>query len=165
MKTLMSRPVVLWAALLAGVWASYRLDGGLLSLLIPGDQPSVVDVDALSQSLKAFKTSVSALSPKDRAALGEFYVGFGRAVEADPQADPVIKTTTDLRAAHRAGLLFLWRGFLGNASDKYSGLRESIEGVLTEFVGSAEVPLNPAIRASGVAACKQMAALCQSAKP
>lgn len=148
------KALVLWLALVAGVFAANRL-GGVTNIVPPAPAPDAVDT--LSPAMRRFKTAATPMAPVDRASLSEYYAGLSRAVAADPQDDPVFKTTVQLREGHRAGMLILWRGFLGNSADKYSDLREAIEGVLTEAIGTDEVPLNPAIRAKAVAAFQGMA--------
>jgi hypothetical protein len=145
---------ILWLALIAGVFAANRL-GGVTNIIPPAPAPDAVDT--LSPAMRRFKAAASPLAPVDRSSLNEYYAGLSRAVASDPQEDPVFKTTAQLREGHRAGLLVLWRGFLGNTAAKYSDLRESIEGVLTEAIGTDDVPLNPAIREKAVAALQGMA--------
>jgi hypothetical protein len=154
-----SKHAILWAALVAGIFAAARLN-----VVTPAPSPVVVNVDDLSPAMATFKRSLSSVNAEDRAALADYYAGLSRAVESDPQADPVFKTTQQIRTGHRAGLLVLWRGFLGNATNEYAGLREGMEGVLAEAIGNDEVPLNPAIRQKAVAAFRDMAALCTSGK-
>jgi hypothetical protein len=60
--------------------------------------------------------------------------------------DPVIPSTAALNDVHRAALLFVWRGVLGNEPGKYEGLREELEGLLKSAIGEADVPLNPAVQ-------------------
>jgi len=148
------KALVLWLALVAGVFAASRL-GGVTNILPPAPAPDAVDT--LSPAMRRFKAACSQMAPVDRSSISEYYAGLSRAVAADPQEDPVFKTTAQLREGHRAGLLVLWRGFLGNSAAKYGDLRESIEGVLTEAISTQDVPLNPAIREKAVAAFQGMA--------
>jgi hypothetical protein len=55
--------------------------------------------------------------------------------------DPAIPSTAALNDVHRAALLFVWRGVLGNEPGKYEGLREELEGLLKSAIGEADVPL------------------------
>ena len=141
------------------------LRGVLGFLFAPAVAPVVpgVDVENLTPPYAALRQELLALTPAELGHVRDFYAALSRAVEADPASDPVMPTTASLRLAHRAGLLFLWRGALGNQPDKYPSLRVGIEGVLTDAIGEADVPLNPAIKQDAASCFSTVAALCQSA--
>lgn len=92
------------------------------------------------------------MTSDERAALSDCYAILARAVEANPLDEPVIESTSELMAAHRAGLLFVWRGVLAGKPDKYPGLREELEGIVTAAVGTSDVPLNAGIQRTAAAA-------------
>ena len=124
-----------------------------------------VDVNSLSPAYKSLYTSLGAVSSGDRDTLGKFYAGFARAVAADPADEPVLRQTEDVRRAHRAALLFLWRGMAGNQPDKYAGLSDGLSGVLSEALGSGDVPLNPTIRKATEECFTKVSSLCLTARP
>lgn len=92
------------------------------------------------------------MTAEERAALSDCYAILERAVAANPLDEPVIESTAALMAAHRAGLLFVWRGVLGGKPDKYPGLREELEGIVNSAVGTSDVPLNAGIQRAAAAA-------------
>jgi hypothetical protein len=157
-----SKTWILWAALVAGIFAAHRLDKVLPSP--PSPTPAPVNPSTLTPALLAFGQSMSSVKREDAVIVSDYYRSLATALAADPLAEPVVTSTAELRRAHRAGLLFLWRGMMNNSADKYPSLRSSIEGVLNEAIGSEDVPLNPAIREKAVEAFNQMAALCLNAK-
>lgn len=106
--------------------------------VIPGVVPARPIVDLGS--------AAAALSATDKKALSEAYAIMARAVKASPAEDPVFDTTGCIRDCHRAGLLCVWRGVLGNAPGKYPGLRETLEGLLDQQIGKDDVLLNPVIQ-------------------
>lgn len=95
---------------------------------------------------------------QDRTNMAEAYQILARAVAADPQDEPVFDSTQAVRLAHRAAMLAVWRGVLGNKPDKYPGLGEKLEGVLEQRIGKDDVPLNPTIRQESVRAFQEIAA-------
>lgn len=88
----------------------------------------------------------SQMTVEDRTALAQCYEILAKSVAANPVDDPVIPSVAALNDVHRAALLFVWRGVLGNEPGKYEGLREELEGLLKDAVGEADVPLNPAVQ-------------------
>lgn len=88
----------------------------------------------------------SQMTAEDRTALAQCYEILAKSVAANPVDDPVIPSTAALNDVHRAALLFVWRGVLGNEPGKYEGLREELEGLVKEAIGEADVPLNPAVQ-------------------
>jgi len=88
----------------------------------------------------------SQMTKDDRTALAQCYEILAKSVAANPVDDPVIPSTAALNDVHRAALLFVWRGVLGNEPGKYEGLREELEGLLKSAIGEADVPLNPAVQ-------------------
>lgn len=93
----------------------------------------------------------SQMTAQDRTALAQCYDVLSKSVAANPVDDPVIPSTAALNDVHRAALLFVWRGVLGNQPGKYEGLREELEGLLKNTVGDADVPLNPAVQRDAAA--------------
>jgi hypothetical protein len=88
----------------------------------------------------------SRMTADDRTALAQCYEILAKSVAANPVDDPVIPSVAALNDVHRAALLFVWRGVLGNEPGKYEGLREELEGLVKEAIGEADVPLNPAVQ-------------------
>ena len=88
----------------------------------------------------------SQMTHEDRTALAQCYEILSKSVAANPVDDPVSPSVPALCDVHRAALLFVWRGVLGNEPGKYEGLREELEGLLKTAVGDADVPLNPAVQ-------------------
>ena len=87
-----------------------------------------------------------AMSADDRQALAEAYQIISRSIAANPIDDPVFPTTGAVREAHRAALLCVWRGVLGNTPGKYPGLREGLEGAIGKVLGTDDVLLTPTIQ-------------------
>lgn len=119
-----------------------------------------LDVSTLAEPYRAFWQSVAGLTAQQRTALREFYSGLARSLRADPPSEPVLVSTTSVRAAHRAGLLFLWKGSLDSTSNP--SLQSSIEGVLDSVLGRESVPLNPSLRQQAADGFDTMARLCAS---
>ncbi|MFM8497883.1 MAG: hypothetical protein ACKOEM_20530 [Planctomycetia bacterium] len=88
----------------------------------------------------------SQMSVEDRTALAQCYEILAKSVAANPVDDPVIPSVAALNDVHRAALLFVWRGVLGNQPGKYEGLREELEGLVKDAIGESDVPLNPAVQ-------------------
>ena len=103
------------------------------------DAPEVVVIPGLAKYR-------SQMSVDDRTALAQCYEILAKSVAANPVDDPVIPSTAALNDVHRAALLFVWRGVLGNEPGKYEGLRGELEGLVKDAIGEADVPLNPAVQ-------------------
>lgn len=88
----------------------------------------------------------SQMTVEDRTALAQCYEILAKSVAANPVDDPVIPSVASLNDVHRAALLFVWRGVLGNEPGKYEGLREELEGLVKDAIGEADVPLNQAVQ-------------------
>lgn len=86
------------------------------------------------------------VSKADRAALSETYLILSRSIAANPAVDPVFPDTAAVRRAHRAALLAVWKGVMGNDTGKYPGLKEALEGYLDKALGREEVILNPGLQ-------------------
>lgn len=164
-KSLWSPQKVLWLAALA-VFVGHRLplDAVWGILNFPTVVVPAVPLADLTPAQTRLFQAIQPLTAEEKSLLADFYTGFGRSVEADPPSEPVMPDTPALRRAHRAGVLFIWRGIAGNDAGKYPGLSDALEGVLTEAIGPQEVPINPAIRQSAVACFNKVAAICTSAR-
>jgi hypothetical protein len=110
--------------------------------------PAVVVVPTPIPSIARFRDQMTA---DERTAVAECYGVLSRSVAANPVDDPIIPTVAALNDVHRASLLFVWRGVLGNQPGKYEGLREELEGLLRDKIGVADVPLNPAVQRDAAA--------------
>lgn len=119
-----------------------------------------VDCSQTPDAFKPFCQALPTLTSQQRADLQVFYAGLAKALRADPQAEPVFTSTTSVRSAHRAGLLFVWRGFLDAAPNP--SLQSGIEGVLDSILGREQVPLNPSLRSQAADGFDLMARLCAS---
>lgn len=106
---------------------------------VPPGPPDIVAIESLAK----FRSS---MTKEDRDALSQAYDILSRAVAANPADAPVMPSTAAVHDAHRAAILFVWRGVLGNEPGKYPGLREELEGLVNRAVGTADVPLNPTIQ-------------------
>lgn len=110
------------------------------------DKPVVVNAnDSVAQVARS-------MSADDRKSLSQAYLILSRSIAANPQEDPVFPDTESVRRAHRAALLVVWKGVLGNEAGKYPGLREALEGELEKQLGNGDVPLNPDLQRSVAAA-------------
>lgn len=94
----------------------------------------------------------------DRTVMAQAYTILARSLAGDPENEPVFDTTAKVRAGHRAALLTVWKGVLGNQPGKYPGLREQLEGVLEKRIGLDDVPLNQGVRQEAVRAFQEIAA-------
>ena len=121
---------------------AFALFRGNIPSVTPGI-PEAVVVPRPIPSISRFRDQMKA---DERKALAECYGVLSRSVAANPIDDPIIPTVAALNDVHRASLLFVWRGVLGNQPGKYEGLREELEGLLRDKVGVADVPLNPAVQ-------------------
>lgn len=124
------------------------------AILPPAPGP-VVPVVAPVSGLAKF---LPAMSRDDRSALADAYSVLQRSVAANPASDPVFPTVGSIRNAHRAALLCVWRGVLGNQPGKYPGLSDALEGVLAERIGKDDIPLNPALQQEAAKAFGDIAA-------
>ena len=171
-KNSLGTPKNFWVLVVVGLFVvnapSKGLPGSLVALvrqlvpMVPGVVRPVDDL-TLPAAYRPLNRDLAALTREEVRMLGEFYSGLARALKADPPDEPVLTTVEGIRAAHRAGLLFLWRGILNIPPDKYPSLRDSIEGVLSDAIGKADVPLSPTIKQAAIACFEQVAALCQNA--
>lgn len=105
-------------------------------------QPPEQDAKPISGLAAVAKKMTAA----ERSGLSDAYAILGRSVHADPDAEPVFPDTAAVRRAHRAALLVAWRGVFDNQPGKYPGLREALEGEVERRLGTADVPLNPALQ-------------------
>lgn len=108
--------------------------------------PAVVPVPAV-KPLSEVAAMGAKMTADDRAALSETYAILSRSIAANPPEEPVFPDTASVRRAHRAALLAVWKGAMGNDAGKYPGLRESLEGYLHNSLGMDDVPLNPELQA------------------
>lgn len=144
-----------WAAIVLAIgYALFRLAPQTLPVPLPGPAPVVApfsDLAGIAQKL----------SKEDKQALRDAYATLSRAVASDPLTDPVMVDTAAVRRAHRAALLFVWRGVLSNQAGEVAGLREALEAALDQRIGSEEVPMNPTLRATTAKAFDDIAASLQ----
>lgn len=138
-------------ALLAGlVYGGYRV----LPQLRPATPVAPLAVVPFEQIARL----AHGMSAQDKAAMREAYLTLSRSVSADPADDPVFVDVAAVRRAHRAALLFVWKGVLDNKSGEVPGLRDALEGAISSRVGTDEVPLNPSLKAETAKAFSDIAA-------
>lgn len=142
----------IWICVLAAAayWA-YTNKAVVLPVTPTPVVPAVAPISGLAKFLPA-------MSREDRAALSDAYAVLQRSVAANPVSDPVFPTVGSVRNAHRAALLCVWRGVLGNQPGKYPGLSDALEGVLVERLGKDDIPLNPALQQEAAKAFGEIAA-------
>ena len=100
----------------------------------------------------------SSLSTDDKAALREAYLILSRAIAADPAVEPVFLDTAAVRRAHRAALLSVWAGVLANKAGEVPGMREALESSVNSRIGTADIPMNPSLKADAAKAFADIAA-------
>lgn len=128
---------VLVCVTLALAFTAWRATSG------PSSKPAPVAPATVVPSLAKYRSQMTA---QERSALADAYAILGRAVAANPADAPVFETTSAVVEAHRAALLFVWEGVLGAQAGKYPGLAQELEGIVSTAIGSADIPLNPAIQ-------------------
>lgn len=116
---------------------------------IPLSPPAVTPAAAPFPELAA---SAAKLPKEERAALSDAYAVLSRAVAADPADDPVFIDTPAVRRAHRAAMLFVWKGVLANKTGEVPGLQAELEGAVAKRIGTDEVPMNPTLKAEAAKA-------------
>lgn len=131
---------------LAVVYVSVRM-----SAFHTGDRTVVNVNDAVAQQARL-------MSAEDKKSLSEAYLILSRSIAANPADDPVFPDTESVRRAHRAALLCVWAGVMGNTAGKYPDLREVLEGELEKQLGSGDVPLNPDLQRATAAAFASISA-------
>lgn len=133
---------------LAVAFAAYRWQGSVPVPVVVPDAVPAGDLVAIARQMDR----------ADRTAMADAYTILARSLAGDPESEPVFDTTAAVRAGHRAALLTVWKGVLGNKPGKYPGLREQLEGVLDKRIGLDDVPLNQGVRQEAVRAFQEIAA-------
>jgi hypothetical protein len=100
----------------------------------------------------------SQLNSDDKTALRSAYLILSRSVAADPATDPAFPDTAAVRRAHRAALLFVWKGVLDNKTGEVPGLKDALESAVNARIGTAEIPMNPQLKAETSKAFADIAA-------
>lgn len=113
---------------------------------------------SVAPNIPGVSEKFASVSSADRQALSEAYAIIANTVAANPADEPVFTDLGDVRRAHRAALLSVWRGVLGNQPGKYPGLREALESYVDQQVGSADVPLSPPVQQQAVDAFQKLSA-------
>lgn len=139
---------LLLCLVLAAAFTAYRWQGQPNPVVVVPDVAPASDLVALARQMDR----------NDRTAMAEAYSILARSLSSDPENEPVFDNTAAVRAGHRAALLTVWRGVLGNKPGKYPGLREQLEGVLDKRIGLDDVPLNQGVRQEAVRAFQEIAA-------
>lgn len=120
-----------------------------ISPVAPAPTPLVIPVDVPVPALRPFAVQMTG---EERDAMSLAYSTLAKAIAANPETDPAFPTTGSVRAAHRAAILAVWRGALGNQLGKYPGLREALESTLADRIGTDDIPLNPSKQSATVKA-------------
>lgn len=107
-----------------------------------GDGP----VSPASKPITQLAERARALTREERAGLSEAYAVLARSIESNPESDPIYPDVAAVRRAHRAAIQVVWHGVFSNQPGKYPGLREAIEGEVERGIGTADVPLSPALQ-------------------
>lgn len=123
-------------------------------------QPSVIPavIPAIGRPFPEVTAKAAALTLEQRKALSDTYTVLSRSVAADPAEDRVFPDTSAVRRAHRAGLLFVYKGVLQGATGAAPGLREALEGSLNARIGDGDIPMNPTLQAETSKAFADLAA-------
>lgn len=141
---------ILLCVVVGVAFAAWRVLPSLPSIL-PDPAPVVVPASGL--------TAIAQRMTKDeRAGMAEAYRILARMVAANPEKEPVFVSTADIREAHRAAMLAVWRGVLANQPGKYEGLREQLEGAIEQRIGRDELTLTPTLQQEAVRAFQEIAA-------
>lgn len=131
--------------------AGYIIVRPHVEAVLPAVRPSsapVADIGAIAKKM----------TRADRDTMFKAYDIFSKAVLADPAEEPSFPDMASLRRAHRAMLLVVWRGVLGNEPGKYPGLKEAVEGAFDQRIGSDELLLNPSLKQSAAKGLADIAA-------
>lgn len=127
----------------AGVLIAYFvvLKGVELDLpVVPNVVPTIAPVAEIADVAKTMRSS-------DREAMSQAYGVFARSVMNDPSEDSVFVSMGDVRRAHRAILLWIWRGYLERKPGDVPGLGAALEGSFARLIGTDDEPLNPSRKA------------------
>lgn len=138
------------ARTLAGIALACLAVFGLPSKLSLPSLPAV----AVTEPSPEMKTKVAPVaealrsaSPVDRAIWASTWEKAAIVVSGDAVSPEIAFTDTrSLRQFTVLALDIAWRRLGGNKAGKYAGLREAVESVLGETVGSEVVPVTPDVR-------------------
>ena len=140
------------ARILAGIALAYLAVFGLPSKLSLPSLPAVaVTVTEPSPEMQTKVAPVAealrSASPVDRAIWASTWEKAAIVVSGDAVSPEIAFTDTrSLRQFTVLALDIAWRRLGGNKAGKYAGLREAVESVLGETVGSEVVPVTPDVR-------------------
>jgi hypothetical protein len=140
------------AIAVAVVYAGIRLAPAIHLPLHP-----VAPVSPVAAPFADVAKAAGQLPAGERAAIRDAYKVLGRAVREDPEADPVFVDSDSVRRAHRAALLVVWKGVLGNKTGEAPGLREALEAAVVARIGSDDIPMNPQLKADTAKAFEDIA--------
>ena len=136
----------------AGIALAFLAVFGLpLKLTLPSLPRVAVTVTEPSPEMKAKVAGVAealrSASPVDRAVWASVWEKASIVVSGDAVSPEIAFTDTrSLRQFTVLALDIAWRRLGGNKAGKYTGLREAVESVLGETVGSEVVPVTPDVR-------------------
>lgn len=119
---------------------------------------AVVVTPSVAVPFEAIGSLSASIAADDKVALREAYLILSRSIAADPSSDPVFLDTAAVRRAHRAALLTVWAGVLANKAGEVPGLREALESAINARIGTADIPMNPTLKADASKAFADIAA-------
>lgn len=135
--------------ILAAGYLAYRAQPAVIPAVIP-----VI----VGRPFPDVAAKAAALTPQQRKDLSQTYAILGRSVAADPAEDRVFPDTAAVRRAHRAALLFVYKGVMQGATGAAPGLREALEGSLDARIGGGDIPMNPTLQAETAKAFADLSA-------
>lgn len=119
--------------------------------------PRPTPVPAAAAPFADIAQLVGKMSRHDRSALHDAYSTLAKSVAADPPQDPVFIDTAAVRRAHRAAMLFVWKGVLDNQAGEIPGLAKALEAAIDSRIGSSDIPMNPTLKADTAKAFEDVA--------
>ena len=148
--------------IVAGVVLAVIALFGLPAIKLPSLPAVAVTVTEPSPEMKAKAEPIAEAlrnaSPVDRALWASVWEKAAIIVSADAVSPEIAFTDTrSLRQFTVLALDIAWRRLGGNKPGKYSGLRESVESVLAETVGTEVVPVTPEMRRAYADAARAIA--------
>lgn len=117
-----------------------------------------VPVPSVAVPFESIGKLSSSLTSDDKVAMREAYIILSRSIAADPSADPVFIDTAAVRRAHRAAMLTVWKGVLDNKTGEVAGLKEALESAVNARIGTADIPMNPQLKAEAAKAFSDISA-------
>jgi hypothetical protein len=124
------------------------------------EHPKTVEAPSGDMQLKVkpIAVALAAATPADRMIWASVWERAAKTVEGEEGGDKAIFTDTrSLRGFTVLAIDIAWRRIGGNPPGKYLGLREAVEQVLGDTVGTEIKPITGDVRARYAEACKAIA--------